>query len=197
MPSFVQTLSYGLYTVVAKHLPCSYASFVGRFSKQIRFFCCSRIVASCGENVNFERGASVGRRLRIGSHSQLGEDCRINGELHIGEHSFMGPEVMVFTGNHGFDRTDIPMMDQQSSPEQIVTIGDDVWIGARVILLPGVHVGSHAIVGAGAVVTKDIPEWAIAGGNPARVIRFRNQPGEQAFQAGRAVEHNPKVVEVG
>ena len=58
-------------------------------------------------------------------------------------------------------------------PEEEVVISDDVWIGTRVIILPGVHVGKGAIIGAGAVVTKDIPDYTIVGGNPARVIRDR------------------------
>jgi maltose O-acetyltransferase len=54
-----------------------------------------------------------------------------------------------------------------------VMIGDDVWIGARVIVLPGINIRDHAIVGAGAIVTQDVPAWAIVGGNPAKVIRYR------------------------
>ena len=54
-------------------------------------------------------------------------------------------------------------------------IGDDVWIGTNVIILPGVNVGSHCIIGAGAIVTKDVPDYAIVGGNPAKIIRMRNE----------------------
>lgn len=54
-------------------------------------------------------------------------------------------------------------------------IGDDVWIGTNVIILPGVNVGNHCIIGAGAIVTKDIPDYAIVGGNPAKIIRMRNE----------------------
>jgi maltose O-acetyltransferase len=85
----------------------------------------------------------------------------------------MGPEVVIRTNNHRFDRTDIPMRIQGFSEEKPVFIGDDVWIGQRAIILPGVRVGDHAIVGAGAVVTKDVPKGAIVGGNPARVLRMR------------------------
>ncbi len=85
----------------------------------------------------------------------------------------MGPDVVILTQNHKFDRLDIPMLDQGFKDEQPVTICDDVWIGARVIILPGVTVGKGAIIAAGAVVTKDVPEYAIVGGNPARVIKMR------------------------
>ncbi len=67
------------------------------------------------------------------------------------------------------------MRGQGFSEEKAVVIGDDVWIGGRVIILPGVHVGSHSIIGAGAVVTKDVPEWAIVAGNPAIVKKYRKE----------------------
>ena len=86
----------------------------------------------------------------------------------------MGTDVTVITRNHRHDRTDIPMMEQGFEEEQPVVIGNDVWIGDRVVILPGVHIGSGSIIGAGAVVTKDIPDNAIAAGVPARVIRFRD-----------------------
>ena len=67
-------------------------------------------------------------------------------------------------------------MDQQGfEPEQIMHIGDDVWIGTNVIILPGVNIGSHCIIGAGSVVTKDVPDYAIVGGVPAKVIRYRTE----------------------
>ena len=68
----------------------------------------------------------------------------------------------------------LPMCEQGYQDEKPIIIGDDVWIGGHVIVLPGVHVGNGAILAAGAVVTKDVPEYAIVGGNPARVIKYRN-----------------------
>ena len=87
----------------------------------------------------------------------------------------MGPEVIILTENHRFERTDIPMRLQGRQELRPVAIHDDVWIGTRVIILPGVTVGRGAIIGAGAIVTKDIPEYAIVGGNPAKLIKYRNQ----------------------
>ncbi len=86
----------------------------------------------------------------------------------------MGPEVIVLTQHHKFDRLDIPMRQQGHKPYEPVIIGDDVWIGIRAIILPGVKIGKGAIIGAGAVVTKDVPEYAIVGGVPARVIKLRS-----------------------
>ena len=85
----------------------------------------------------------------------------------------MGPEVIVYTSGHKFDRTDITMIEQGSTVPEQVTIGNDVWIGRRVIIMPGVTIGDGCVIGAGAVVTKDIPPYSVAGGVPAKVIKSR------------------------
>lgn len=85
----------------------------------------------------------------------------------------MGPDVMIFHGDHEMSRRDIPMRLQGDSVSKPVVIGDDVWIGARSIILKGVHIGKGAVIAAGAVVTKDVPEYAIVGGVPAKVIKYR------------------------
>lgn len=85
----------------------------------------------------------------------------------------MGPEVIVYTRNHAFKQKDVIIINQKFYPAQKVVIGDDVWIGRRVIILPGVHIGQGAVIGAGAVVAKDIPEYAIAVGNPVVIKGFR------------------------
>ena len=85
----------------------------------------------------------------------------------------MGTDVTIITRNHRFDRTDIPMMEQGFEEERPVYIGNDVWIGDRALILPGVHVGDGSIIAAGAVVTKDVPPYSIVAGVPARKIRDR------------------------
>jgi maltose O-acetyltransferase len=81
--------------------------------------------------------------------------------------------VTILTRNHAFVDTSRPMRDQGAGEISPVTISDDVWIGMRVIILPGVTIGRGAIIGAGAVVTKDVPPYCVAVGNPARVVRNR------------------------
>jgi maltose O-acetyltransferase len=100
-------------------------------------------------------------------------NSRVSGPLKIGNDVMIGPDVMIFTQNHRNDRLDIPMR-LQTDPKRQVVIEDDVWIAARVIVLPGVTIHKGAIVGAGAVVTKDVPEYAVVGGNPAKVIKYRD-----------------------
>jgi maltose O-acetyltransferase len=89
----------------------------------------------------------------------------------------MGQEVMILTHNHEFARTDIPMCRQGMQAERPVRIGNDVWTGTRVIILAGVKVGDGAVLGAGAVIAKDVPPRAVVAGNPARIIRFRKGHG--------------------
>jgi maltose O-acetyltransferase len=85
----------------------------------------------------------------------------------------MGPEVVILTMNHRFDRLDVPIRCQGNSLAKPVVIEDDVWIGRRVVILPGVTIHRGAVIGAGAVVTKDVPEYAVAGGNPTHVLKYR------------------------
>lgn len=85
----------------------------------------------------------------------------------------MGRDCIVYTRNHKFDDITTTMRGQGFQEERPVYIGDDVWIGGRVTILPGVHIGNHCIIGAGSVVSKDIPDWAIAVGNPVVVKKYR------------------------
>ena len=94
-------------------------------------------------------------------------------DLKVGKDVMMGPYVVIVGDSHRFSRTDIPMRLQGTKEYQPVRIDDDVWIGARAIILPGLKIGRGAIIGSGAVVTKDVPPYAICVGNPARVIKYR------------------------
>ena len=132
------------------------------------------MLKSCGKHVNIEQGALFSAKVSLGDYSGIGINARINGACTIGHHVMMGTDVVIITRNHAFDRTDIPMMEQGFEQERPVVIGDDVWIGDRVIILPGVTVGNGSILAAGAVVTSDVPPYAIVGGVPARIIKMRN-----------------------
>ena len=85
----------------------------------------------------------------------------------------MGPDVYILTQNHNFENTEQLIRKQGFRGIQPVEIGDNVWIGARVIILPGVHIGSGAVIGAGSIVTKDIPQNVVVVGNPAKIIKVR------------------------
>ena len=163
-----------LYNGLAKHLPLS----DGHFSfgaKKLRRSCAKLILPHCGKNVNIEHGAKFAWDLSIGDNSGVGVNALLSPQITIGNDVMMGPECMMFTSNHGIGRRDIPMWQQESSPTRPIVIGNDVWIGARVIILPGVHVGDGSIIGAGSIVTHDVPPYGIVAGNPARLIRMREE----------------------
>lgn len=80
--------------------------------------------------------------------------------------------MSILTHTHNIERTDIPMGQQGMRVSEVV-IGNDVWIGMRVVIMPGVKVGNGVVIGAGAVVTKDVPDYAIVGGVPTMIIKFR------------------------
>ena len=122
--------------------------------------------------------------LSIGRNVGLNMGCWINarGGVEIGDNVIVGPYCVIHSANHRWDRLDLPIQ-QQGYEEKPVCIGNDVWLGARVTVLPGVTIGDSAIVGAGAVVTKDIAPNAIAGGNPAQVIRWRSENEEGTADA--------------
>lgn len=163
-----------LYYSLAKHLPPSYSGLkLGQ--KKLRAFCGKLMLKSCGKNVNIEKGAFFSPKVSLGDNSGIGVDAKIYGTCTIGSNVMMGENCTVITRNHRFDRTDIPMTEQGFEEEQPVTIGNDVWLGDRVMLLPGVHLGDGCVVGAGSVVTRDIPPYAVACGVPARVRRYRGE----------------------
>lgn len=165
-----------LYYGFARHLPPSNTRLTG-WVIPLRRLVCRGLFRSCGARVNVEHGAYFGdgSLIDIGDDSGLGVDCQIYGRVTIGRDVMMGPDVVAMTRNHGFDRVDRPMRHQADAEEKPIVIGNDVWIGTRAILLPGVVIGDGAIIAAGAVVTSAVPPFAIVGGNPARVIRYRGE----------------------
>ncbi len=164
-----------IYVLFAKWLPVSYAPVLGGYAKWLRKICGKLILKKCGKNVNIEKGAVFASAVSLGNNSGIGVGASISGTVEIGDNVMMGPHCTFYSRNHAFDRLDIPMCEQGFYDEKPIIIGNDVWIGGHVIFLPGVQVGNGAIVGAGAVVTKNVPEYAVVGGNPARVIKYRNE----------------------
>lgn len=164
------------YKLFIAGLPATDGSFPGAtFIRRLRYLVTKDLFDFCGKNVNIEKYADfgTGKDISIGDNSGIGIKCKVRGPLSIGQNVMMGPEVIILTSIHKFDDITIPMCQQSNSERKEVIIGDDVWIGTRVIIMPGVKIGNGVIIGAGAVVTKDVPDYAVVGGVPAKIIKYR------------------------
>jgi acetyltransferase-like isoleucine patch superfamily enzyme len=126
-------------------------------------------------------------KIRGASHTSIGNNTLVTnrcildsrGGLTIGDDVLVGYESIIITSSHRFEDPNTPIRLQGAKTAPVV-IGNDVWLGTRVLVMPGVTIGNGAVVAAGAVVTKDVPPYAIVGGVPARIIGHRGpqeQPG--------------------
>lgn len=171
--SVIRLLCLLAYRLITMRLPHSFWPGGVLFSQLRRY---SLIGMGCrvGRGCELEPGIDVGFRpdLSIGERCQINQNTSIK-SARIGNDVMIAPGVVFLDRQHGFSRTDIPMTQQGASSRQLTIIGDDVWIGQNVIVMPGITIGVGVIVGAGSVVTKNLPDWSIAVGVPARVIRYR------------------------
>lgn len=111
----------------------------------------------------------------IGDHTRIGLHNTIIGPVTIGSHVNLAQGITVTALNHNFSNPQ-QRIDEQGVSTQPVNIGDDVWIGANAVILPGVNIGNHCVVAAGAVVTKDVPDNTLVAGVPAKPIKkLRNE----------------------
>ena len=106
----------------------------------------------------------------IGDHTRIGLHNTIIGPVDIGNHVNLAQGITVTALNHNFSETN-KRIDEQGVSTNPVTIEDDVWVGANAVILPGVTIGEHCVVAAGAVVTKDVPPHSLVAGVPAKVIK--------------------------
>lgn len=108
--------------------------------------------------------------VTIGDHTRIGIHCTVIGPVQIGHHVNLAQGITVTALNHNFADSN-KRIDEQGVSTKQVTIGDDVWIGANAVILPGVTIGNHVVVAAGAVVTKDVADNSLVGGIPAKLIK--------------------------
>lgn len=122
-----------------------------------------------GSSISFQTRILEPGNIRVGSRTMLPNWSVLDGRggLHIGDDVMLGFENVVLSSTHRSDRLDLPMRDQgmYCAP---VRIGSDVWTGCRVVILPGVTIGDHAIIATGSVVNKDVAPWAVVGGSTLR-----------------------------
>ena len=108
--------------------------------------------------------------VTIGDYTRIGIHCTVIGPVCIGHHVNLAQGITVTALNHNFADTN-RRIDEQGISTRPVVIGDDVWIGANAVILPGVTIGRHVVVAAGAVVTKDVPDSCVVAGIPAKVVK--------------------------
>ena len=141
------------------------------------------VFASCGENCYIElpfRANWGGHHLHMGSDVYVNSNLTVvdDGHIYIGDKVMIGPNVTIATANHPID----PKLRAQGLQyNKDVYIGENVWIGANAVIVPGVHIGKNTVIGAGSVVTKDIPDNVVAVGNPCKVLREISEKDEHAL----------------
>ncbi len=140
---------------------------------------CQKKFKHFGEGAEFRPGAyaiacskiSLGKRVVIRPTTMLfAETVDVGGEIIIEDDVLLGSGVHIYTTNHKFDDPKIHIIDQGSTVNDVV-LKKGCWLGANVIVLPGVEVGESSVIGAGSVVTRNIPPKVLAAGNPAKIIR--------------------------
>ena len=169
----MRVLALTLYYAIAQRLPDSNFPLGERW-RRARQWCVRRFIAHAGEHVNVESHVFVadGRYLRLGDGSSLGTWCRVYG-AYIGDRVMVAPGVLFLKENHEMGDLDTPMEEQGRTEPTPPVIEDDVWIGERAIILPGRRIGTGAVVGAGAVVSRDVEPYQVVAGNPARPVSSR------------------------
>jgi acetyltransferase-like isoleucine patch superfamily enzyme len=106
----------------------------------------------------------------IGNHARIGLGNTIIGPVSIGDKVNLAQNIVISALNHNYEDVEKSIADQGINIQTVI-IENDVWIGANSIILAGVHIGKHVVIGAGSVVTKDIPPYSVALGNPARIVK--------------------------
>ncbi|NHC13436.1 acetyltransferase [Motilibacter sp. E257] len=174
MPSLRRVVGYAVFYGFGRHLPWSPRPG-GQLAKRIRAWASVRMLDSCGSDVNVEHGAwfGSGRGVSLGDRSAIGLDALVIGPVRIGADVMMGPRCVILASNHATSDAGVPMNQQGFVDDRPVVIEDDVWIGANVVILPGRTISTGSIVGAGSVVTKDVPPRTVVAGNPAVVVKNR------------------------
>jgi acetyltransferase-like isoleucine patch superfamily enzyme len=163
-----------VYLYLSHSLPKKIKSFVRK--DQIAAYVVRKQVGSCGVNLVVNgcfRG--FGRHVHLGDHVNFNDNVFLNGggEVKIGSHFHSGVNLTIISTNHNYDDAECIPYDKVRIHKP-VCIGDFVWCGNNVTIIPGVTIGEGAIIAAGSVVTRNVPDYAIVGGNPASLIKYRN-----------------------
>ena len=130
-----------------------------------------------------------GTNIEVGKNFFANYNCVIldNAKVTFGDNCMLAPNVAIYTAGHALH----PDMRNNGCEYGIpITVGDNVWLGGNVVLCPGVHIGSNVVIGAGSVVTRDIPDWSLATGNPCRVIRAITEEDRAYYFKDRRIDED-------
>lgn len=146
----------------------------GTVSTRLRSFLARGFLASAGKEIDIRSNAFLadGRYIHMADRSSIGPGCKIYG-AHLGYGVIVGPHCVFFKENRGADDLSKPVGAHDTTPIKVPIVEDFAWVGERALVLQGRRIGKGAIVGAGAVVTRDVPPFSIVGGNPAKIIGHR------------------------
>ncbi len=145
---------------------------------------------SDGAFINPPFYCDYGSHIEVGKNFFANYNCTIIdvAKVKIGDNCQMAPNVAIYTAGHPLHPVSRNSMYEYGIS---VTIGDNVWIGGNTVIMPGVHIGSNTVIGAGSVVTKDIPDWVVAVGNPCRVIKQITEDDKKYYYKDR--EFDPEA----
>lgn len=185
MRAILRVAAYAIYYGIATHLPENHWAG-GTLWNAIRVACARRLLRECGRDIHIDRRVNfgTGSRLSLKDRSGIGAYSRIIGDVTFGECVATGFGITVTAYDRDLSRIDIPMIEQHIGFDAPVIVGRDCVLFAQCIVLPGVEIGQGSIVAAGAVVAKHVPEYAVVGGNPARVVKWRRPPEAGTLRPG-------------
>ena len=154
---------------------------------------------SDGAWVNPPFNCDYGHNIEIGKNAFINYNCTIIdvGKVVIGDNCQIAPNVSIYTAGHPVHPATRNTLYEYGID---ITIGNNVWIGGNTVIMPGVHIGDNAVIGAGSIVTRDIPAWTVAAGNPCRVIREITEADRYTYYKGvpadeECVEHMRRIWE--
>ena len=169
-------IAYFVYYSIAFYLPKKENPVFGNISTRFRTFLARRMLNSFGKGGHVDRRAFFGfNDVNIGDYTGVRSGFQLrNSSLKVGDYCMLSANMLIMGGGHIFDDRDIPIGQQGNIGKTSLEIGDKVWVGFNVTVLAGCkRIGNGAVIGAGSVVTHDVPDFAIVGGNPAKIIKYR------------------------
>lgn len=181
--SFIRWAALAFYYLFASRLP-DLPFPGGRFFNAVRCMSLRAVLPRLGERNEIDGHVYIGdgSDVYIGSRCQINRGCRLS-RVIICDYVMIAPDAIVLGKLHNAADGAVPMVEQGEYTKAPTCIEDNVWLGTRAIIMPGVTIGTGSIVGAGAVVTRDVAPWTVVGGVPARPIRDR-RPGAGELHRG-------------